>query len=99
MQYQNPRGRYDRQDDQIPTGILQAAFVFANRHGPVALIAVAAIGFMAWLWVSTLRGMAQDLRDHVRETGWYQYQSCLNLATLAGANPATCNPAPQTHQP
>ncbi|HYM23344.1 MAG TPA: hypothetical protein VEU08_09055, partial [Vicinamibacterales bacterium] len=43
---------------------LTAAYRFASEHGPVALIAVVSIGFMAWLWMTTLSSMATTLRDH-----------------------------------
>jgi hypothetical protein len=46
---------------------LRAAYRFAHDHGPVALIAVASIGFMAWLWMTTLSAMANTLRDHTRD--------------------------------
>ena len=68
------------------------AYRFANDHGPVAVIAVASIAFMAWLWITTLSSMANALRDHSRDSGWYQRQTCINVAVIAGTSPALCDP-------
>ena len=73
---------------------LTAAYRFASEHGPVALIAVVAIGFMAWLWMTTLSSMANTLRDHSQDSGWYQRQTCINVAVIAGTPPALCDPPP-----
>jgi hypothetical protein len=71
---------------------LTAAYRFAHEHGPVALIALVAIGFIAWLWMTTLSSMANTLHDHSRDSGWYQRQTCVNVAVLAGTSPALCDP-------
>jgi len=71
-----------------------AAYRFASGHGPVALIAVLSIGFMAWLWMTTLSSMAATLRDHTRDSSWFQRQTCINVALLAGTSPALCDPPP-----
>jgi len=68
------------------------AYRFANDHGPVALMAAASLAFMAWLWLTTVSSMAHTLRDHSRDSGWYQRQTCINVATLAGTSPALCDP-------
>ena len=47
-----------------------AAYRFAHDHGPVALIAVASIAFMAWLWMTTVSSIANTLRDHSRDSGF-----------------------------
>ncbi len=66
---------------------LTTAFRFAHDHGPVALIAVASIAFMAWVWMTTVSSMATTLRDHSRDSGWYQRQTCINVA-VAHDDPA-----------
>jgi len=71
---------------------LTAASRFANKHGIVALIAVLSIAFMAWLWMTTVSSMATTLRDHSRDSSWYQRQTCINVALLAGTSPALCDP-------
>ena len=76
--------------DRLPA----SAYRFAHDHGPVALIAVASIGFMAWLWMTTLSSMANALRDHSQDSGWYQRQTCINVAIIAGTSPALCDPPP-----
>jgi hypothetical protein len=73
---------------------LTAAYRFAHENGPVALIAVASIGFMAWLWMTTLSSMANTLRDHTRDSSWFQRQTCVNVAIMAGTSPALCDPPP-----
>ena len=73
---------------------LTTAYRFAQDHGPVALIAVASIAFMAWLWMTTLSSMANTLHDHSRDSGWYQRQTCVNVAVLADTSPALCDPPP-----
>src|SRR3954471_4017625 len=86
----NTRGRWDRREDAplrtevIPGGLWGAILTFSNRQGPVALMAVGGMAFLGWLWISTLAGMAQELRDHVRESAWIQRQSCISLSQLAG---------------
>ena len=70
----------------------EAAYRFANDHGPVAAIAVASIGFMAYVWITTLSTIAADLRDHRRDSDWYQRQTCINMAIVAGTSPALCDP-------
>lgn len=86
----NPRGKFERNTDRWTP--YQVAFEFANRHGPMALIAVSALGFMAWLYITTLSVIAKDIRDHSRESAWVQRQTCINLAVLAGTQPALCEP-------
>ncbi|HEY6211795.1 MAG TPA: hypothetical protein VIW45_05890 [Vicinamibacterales bacterium] len=68
------------------------AYRFANDHGPVALIAVAALAFMAWLWMTTLSSMAAALHDHTRDSNWFQRQTCINVAIIAGTSTALCDP-------
>ena len=77
--------------DRQPT-IATAAYRFASEHGPLALIAVVSIAFMAWLWMTTLSSMATTLRDHSRDSGWFQRQTCINVAIVAGTEPALCDP-------
>jgi hypothetical protein len=71
---------------------ITAAYRFATQHGPVALIAVLSIGFMAWLWMTTVSSMAATLRDHTRDSSWFQRQTCINVALLAGTSPTLCDP-------
>jgi hypothetical protein len=92
MSPHNERENAGRREDDQPVGLAQSAFRFANDHGPVALIAVAAIGFMGWLWLTSLQGIAKDLSMHVRDSSWYQRQTCINMATMAGAQVALCDP-------
>ena len=73
---------------------LTAAYRFASEHGPVALIALVSIGFMAWLWMTTLSSMANTLHDHSRDSGWYQRQTCVNVAVLADTSPTLCDQTP-----
>ena len=78
---------------------LTAASRFASKHGTVALIAVLSIAFMAWLWMTTVSSMATTLRDHSRDSGWYQRQTCINVAVIAGTSPALCDPPPRDGDP
>jgi hypothetical protein len=76
-----------------PTSVVGAAYRYANSQTPLAVIALAGLLFFAWLWMTTLQTMARDLRDHVKESGWYQHQSCISLAELAGTRPELCDSA------
>ena len=78
--------------DQPARNAVEAASRFANDHGPVAFIAVASIAFMAYVWITTLSTIAADLRDHRRDSDWYQRQTCINMAIVAGTSPALCDP-------
>lgn len=91
-------GADDRREGD-PTTLLGGAFRFANNQTPLALIALAMVGFLAWLYVTQLSVIAKDLHDHVTSTSWYQRQSCLSLAVLAGTAPALCDPAGDTRDP
>lgn len=80
-----------------PKTLIGAAWRYANDQAPIVVLAFAAVGFMAWLYVSTLQGMSQDLHIHIRESGRYQYQSCLSLAVLAGTHPELCAAEDNSH--
>ena len=92
--------QHQRRDDEDvpPLTAVQAAYRFANDHGPVALIAVASIGFMAYLWVTTLSAMSNDIRDHRRESGWYMHQMCVSMAVSAGTPQSLCDPPREDHR-
>lgn len=75
-----------------PQTLLGAAFRYANQQTPLALITLSIIGFLCWLYVTVLQGMSLDLHDHVRDSTWYQRQSCISLAILAGTSTDLCNP-------
>lgn len=83
-----------RQHDQQPTSVLEAVYLIASKQGPTAIIALACVALLGYLWFTTLQGMALDLRDHVRDSGWYQRQSCISLATLAGTPKELCDQRP-----
>jgi len=70
----------------------EAAYRFANDHGPMAVIAFALVVFMGYVWITTMSTIAADLRDHRRDSDWYQRQTCINMAIVAGTLPALCDP-------
>ena len=77
-----------------PTTLLGAAFRVVNNQGPLALIALSVIGLLTWLYVTKLDAMGDTLRDHNATSSWYQRQSCISLAVLAGTPPSLCEPKP-----
>lgn len=94
------RRHEDRSDEETParqrrksdpSSIVGFAFRILNEQTPLALIAILALAFMGWLYITTLTPLAQELRDHTRESGWYQRQSCISLAQLAGTAPTLCD--------
>lgn len=80
-----------RKDDTDPASTVGLAFRILNEQTPIALIALCSLGFLAYLYITTLTAMGQTLRDHVRESGWYQRQSCISLASLAGTPTTACD--------
>lgn len=93
----NPRGRYDRTDDNI--GMWGALIAFANRHGPIALIAAFLVYFLSNILLTEVRKNGQISEDtkriisnHVSDTNWYLRQACINTSVLAGQPPAQCEP-------
>ena len=53
---------------------------------------------MAWLWMTTLSSMANTLHEHSRDSSWFQRQTCINVAIIAGTSPALCDPPPVDRQ-
>lgn len=92
------RGSGRRDEDQYkdgaddPTTIVGAAFRFANRQTPIALVALITLGFLFWIFITKIDGMSDELRDHTWESNWYQRQSCVSLSILAGTSAALCTP-------
>lgn len=93
----NPRGKWERDTDAATPW--EAAARFANDHGPVALIAVASFALLAWLLVARLDAMASMLNAHVRDTSWYQRQTCISVAVMAGTPKELCDPPRDSELP
>jgi hypothetical protein len=86
----NPRGKWERDADAMTP--IQAAYRFANEHGPVALIAVAAFALIGWLLVARIDAISSSLTAHVMDTQRTNRASCISLAILAGQPTELCEP-------
>lgn len=85
------RRKGDAGGDPISMSTIGLAFRILNEQTPVAVIALCAVGFLAYLYVTSLTTIARELHDHTRETGWYQRQMCISLAQLAGTPEGLCD--------
>lgn len=87
----NVRDEEPPTNGRAPDTVVQAVYFFAVKQGPVALIAVSALAFMAYLYLTAVVPMKDMLRDHIHDSAFYQRQSCISLAVLAGSSADLCN--------
>lgn len=85
----NPRGVFERKDD-LPITTAQQAIGLVNRHGPIAAIAAFLIYFLTGVLQGVVEDTRKELREHAMVSAWYQRQTCISLATLAGTARELC---------
>lgn len=86
----NPRGRFDRRSDSL--GLWDAVLAATNKHGPIVVILAALIYFIAVGLSAKVDSIEHKLDRHGIDSNWYQRQTCISLATLAGTQTALCDP-------
>lgn len=87
-----PEIQVERRRTPPPQTIPELAYRVLTNQGLATLIALAAVFFLGFMYRESLTNIERMVRDHVRESTWYQRQMCVNLAVLAGSSPALCSP-------
>lgn len=76
----------------MPTTPMAIGIELVRRHGPLALIAGFLIYFLTNMLQATTEQTLKELRQHTTDSSWYQHQTCISMAVLAGTAKELCEP-------